>query len=77
MVVDEKLMAEFVARVAKPLNGLALKQRLTVAETAKLDLIWPHVLREITRRQAWRPGFQHENAHSLLGELFGPSATRT
>src|SRR5256885_2453770 len=51
VIVDEKLVAEFVARVTEPLDGLALKQRLAVAEAAKLDLIWPHVLREVTRGQ--------------------------
>src|SRR2546429_2598914 len=39
VIVDEKLVAEFVARVTEPLDGLALKQRLAVAEAAKLDLI--------------------------------------
>ena len=50
MVVDEKLVAEFVARVAEPLDGLALEQRLTITEAAKLDLIRADVLGEVARR---------------------------
>ena len=78
VIVNKKLMTELVARVAKPLDGLAVKQRLTVAKAAKLDLIRPDVFGEVTRGQPWWPGFQHEDEHALLGQLLGhPAATRT
>ena len=47
MVVDEELVAELVARVAEPLNGLALEQSLTVTEAAKFNLLRPDVLGEV------------------------------
>ena len=78
MIIDEELVAEFVASVAEALDGLAFEQRLTVAKATKLDLIRPYVLGEVTRRESRRPGFQHVDAHTLLGQLFGhPAATRS
>src|SRR5690349_18026485 len=77
-VVHKELVAISVARVTQPLNGLPLKQSRAVAKTAKLHLVGPDVFSEVTRGQARRPGFQHEHAHSALGEFFGdPAATRS
>ncbi len=49
MVVDEELVAEFIARIAEPLDRLALEQSLTVTEATKFDLIGPDVLGEVAR----------------------------
>ena len=74
MVVDEKLVAEFIARKAQPLHGLIFEEGLLIAEPAKLDLIRPDMLGEVARGHAWRPRFEQEHRHALLTKLFGHPA---
>ena len=75
-IVDEELMAVFVAGVTQPLHRLVLEQALLIAEAAELQLVGPDVLSEIARRDARRSSFEHEHGESTLGHLLGdPSAT--
>ena len=75
-IVDEELMAVFVAGVAQALHRLRLKQALLVAKAAELQLVGPDVFGEIACRYTRRASFEHNHGDSALGQLFGdPSAT--
>src|SRR5215467_6022163 len=75
-VVDKELVAVLIAGKTQPLNGLALKERLSVAEAAELYLIRADVLGKVAGRYAGGTGLQHQNTHTLLGQLLGyPAAT--
>ena len=75
-IVDEELMAVFVAGVTQALHRLRLEQALLVAKAAELQLVGPDVLGEIARGDARRSSFEHDDGESALGQLFGdPSAT--
>ena len=74
-IVDEELVAVFVAGVAQALHRLCLEQALLVAETAELQLVGPDMLGEIARGGPGRSRFKHEYADPAFGEFFGdPSA---
>jgi hypothetical protein len=75
-IVDEELMAVFVAGVTQALHRLRLEQALLVAKAAELQLVRPDVFSEIARGDARRPSFEYDHGESALGQLFGdPSAT--
>jgi hypothetical protein len=75
-IVDEELMAVFIARVTETLHRLRLEQALLVAKAAVLQLVRPDVLGEIACGEARRSSFEHNHGESALGQLFGdPSAT--
>ena len=75
VVTDEKVLAIFVATVAKALDGLILQPFSFIPEPAILQLIGPDVLGEIVGRKAGRPCLEHQDFHSLFGQLFGHPAT--
>ena len=75
-IVDEELMAIFVAGVTQTLHRLRLEQALLVAKAAELQLVGPDVFSKIARGDARRSSFEHDNGESALGQLFSdPSAT--
>ena len=75
-IVDEELVAVFVAGVTQALHGLRLEQALLVAKAAELQLVGPDVFGEIACGDARRSSFEHDDGESALGQLFGdPSAT--
>jgi len=75
VVVDKELVAVLIAGKTQPLNGLAFKERLAVAEAAELYLIRADMLGKVAGQYAGRSGLQHQNTHTLLGELLGYPAT--
>ena len=77
-IVDEKLVAVFVAGVTQALHGLRLQQALLIAEAAELQLIRPDVLGEIASRNARRSSLKHDHGETAFSEFLGnPSAART
>src|SRR4029077_17865130 len=77
-IIDEKLMAIFVAGIAEALHRLILEKPLLIAEAAKLQLIRPDVLGKVAGGNPRRAGFEHDDIEAALGEFFGhPSATGT
>jgi hypothetical protein len=75
-IVDEELMAVFVAGITQALHWLRLQQALLVAKTSELQLVGPDVFGEIACGDTRRSSFEHDDAESALGQLFGdPSAT--
>src|SRR5215831_5584648 len=74
-IVDKELMAVLIASKAQPLNGLAFKESLSVAEAAELYLIRADVLGKVAGRYTGRSGLEHQDTHTLLGELLGYPAT--
>ena len=72
--VNKELVAVFVAGVAQPLHGLIRQQRFLISKTAELQLVGPNVFREVTRRDARRAGFQHENGQAMLSQFFSHPA---
>jgi hypothetical protein len=64
-----------VARVAQALHGLRPQQPLLVTKAAKFQLVRPNMLGEVTRRNARRSGFEHNDTKASLRCFFGhPSA---
>src|SRR5262249_40560753 len=74
-VVDKELMAVLIAGETQPLNGLAIEECLSVAEAAELYLIRADMLGKVAGRYTGRSGLQHQDTHTLLGELLSYPAT--
>ena len=75
VVVDEELVAVFIAGVTESLNGLVREQLPLISKTPVTNLIRPGMFGEVSGRNARRPSLKHENIHASLGEFFGhPSA---
>src|SRR5215475_65497 len=68
-------MAVLIAGETQPLNGLAVEECLSIAEAAELYLIRADMLGKVAGRYTGRSGLQHQDTHTLLGELLGYPAT--
>ena len=74
-VVYKKLMAIFIAGITQALYRLRAQKLLLIPEAAKLQLVGPNVLSEITSRNAWRSSLQHQHRQVSLSKFFRDPAT--